>query len=324
MKYKILTGVCLAASIAGTPVRAGQLNIAFAIHSATGNTFWQAVKLGFDDACKQVNAKCQMIFTQTEGSIQEQVANLQTAIARRPEAIITTIVDDKAYNAVIKDARDKGITVIATNVDHSKGAEGNAREAFVGQDFVSAGYALASGLATKFPAEGPLKFVVGVNLPGANFSERRALGILNFLNQYKTDHPDQNIEIRKIDASIDPAVTAERFGSLLSGDPGLTAYFDTVNNDAAVARVLKDRGIAPGKVLLAGFDLIPQVIQELQSGYIQVQCDQQPYMQGYMPVVLAYLKKDFGLAPVDINTGKALVTAADAPALMALSKKGIR
>ena len=317
-------GLALATGLSVGAAQAEPLTIAFAVHSATGNTFWQAVKLGYEDACKLVSAQCQMIFTQTEGSIQEHVANLQAAVARHPQALITSIIDDKAYDAVIQDARDKGITVIATNVDDTQGAAGNAREAFVGQDFVSAGYALAAGLAKKLPAEGPLKFVVGVNLPGANFSERRALGILNFLNEYKAAHGDRSIEIRRIDASIDPAVTAERFSSLYSADPAITAYFDTVNNDAAVARVLKDRGVPAGKVLLAGFDLIPQVIQELKSGYIEVQCDQQPYMQGFLPVMMAYLKANVGLAPVDVNTGKALVTAADAPALLALSKKGVR
>ena len=89
-------------------------------------------------------------------------------------------------------------------------------------------------------------------------------------------------------------MTAERFSTALTADPHITAYFDIVNNDAAVARVLRDRGIEPGKVLLAGFDLVPQVLQELQSKYIQVQVDQQPYMQGFMPVMMAYLAKQVG------------------------------
>src|SRR3546814_1087189 len=49
------------------------LNIAFTIHSSASNTFWQAVKKGFDDGCGKIGAKCQMIFTQNEGSIEQQV-----------------------------------------------------------------------------------------------------------------------------------------------------------------------------------------------------------------------------------------------------------
>ena len=63
------------------------LNIAFTIHSSPSNTFWQAVKKGFDDACEKIQANCQMIFTQTEGSIEQQAANMQTALAAKPDAL---------------------------------------------------------------------------------------------------------------------------------------------------------------------------------------------------------------------------------------------
>src|SRR5215813_15462081 len=64
------------------------LNVVFTCHSATTNSFWQAVKLGFDDACTKVGAKGQFIFVQTEGSIEQQVANMQAAVAAKPDALI--------------------------------------------------------------------------------------------------------------------------------------------------------------------------------------------------------------------------------------------
>jgi len=298
--------------------------IVLAIHGSTSNSFFQAVKLGYEDACTKVGASCQMLFAQTDGAIPEHVANLEAAVAGKPDAIITTIIDNRAYDDVIARARAQGITVIATNVDDTDGAKGNERQAFIGQDFQAAGYALAEDLATHFPKDGPINVVIGVNLPGANFSEQRAKGIENYLNEYKTAHKDRDIKITRIDAGIDPSVTAERFSAALTANPAITAYFDTVNNNAAVARVLRDRGTQAGKVLLAGFDLVPQVIQELQSGYIQVQVDQQPYMQGYLPVIQADLAKRVKLSPADVNTGNALVHREDAAALMDLSRKGLR
>ena len=62
----------LAFALAGAAAEDEPLNIAFTIHSSPSNTFWQAVKKGFDDACAKIQANCQMIFTQTEGSIAEQ------------------------------------------------------------------------------------------------------------------------------------------------------------------------------------------------------------------------------------------------------------
>ncbi len=298
--------------------------IVFAIHGSTSNSFFQAVKLGYEDACAKTGASCQMLFAQTDGAIPEHVANLQAAISGKPDAIITTIIDNRAYDDVIARARAIGITVIATNVDDTEGAKGNQREAFIGQDFHAAGYALAKGLSASFPKDGPLSFLIGVNLPGANFAEQRAGGIEAFLKEYKAANPTRDIRTTRIDAGIDPSVTAERFSAALTANPNLTAYFDTVNNDAAVARVLRDRGIEAGKVLLAGFDLVPQVIQELESGYIQVQVDQQPYMQGFMPVMEAYLSKNFGLLPADIDTGKGIIVKEDVPRLKELAAQGVR
>ena len=45
------------------------------------NTFWQAVKKGYDDACAKIGANCQMVYVQTDGSIHEQVANMEAALA---------------------------------------------------------------------------------------------------------------------------------------------------------------------------------------------------------------------------------------------------
>ena len=46
----------------------------------------------------------------------------------------------------------------------------------------------------------------------------------------------------------------------------------------------------------------------MKAGYIQVEIDQQPYEQGFMPVMQVYLAKKVGLAPADIDTGEAVFT----------------
>ena len=51
---------------------------------------------------------------------------------------------------MIKEARDKGVLVLAINVDDSEGAKGNARKAFIGQGFIAAGYSLAKAQSRTF------------------------------------------------------------------------------------------------------------------------------------------------------------------------------
>ena len=325
MKKLLLTAsaLLLGLGLAG-PAEAATVKIAFTIHSSPSNTFWQAVKKGFDDACGKVQADCQMIFTQTEGSIEQQAANMQAAIASKPDVLLTSIVDNNAFTSLLQDARKQGITVIGVNVDATQGPAKKARQAFIGQDLYAAGYALGQAQIAVLPKDGALHLVVGVSAPGQNWSEQRAAGIMKALDEFKTANSGRQIKIDRLDTGTDLAITADRVGAYLNANQDVNAYFDTGFWDAAVARVLRDRGVPPGKVLLGGFDLVPEVVKEMLSGYVQVQVDQQPYMQGFMPVMEAYLNKTVGLAPTDINTGKALIYPAQAGAILDLVKKGVR
>ncbi|MER9683313.1 sugar ABC transporter substrate-binding protein [Mesorhizobium sp. M0184] len=325
---KLLISAALGAVLAGGSAigsRAQEpMNIVFTHHSSASNPFWQAVKKGFDDACAKIQANCQMVFTQTEGSIEQQSANMQAALAAKPDALITSIVDNNAFDQIIADARAAGVTVIASNVDDTEGAAGNARQAFIGQGFIPAGYELGKKISEFFPKEGKIRALVGVSAPGQNWSEQRAAGVMKFLEEYKAANAGREVVIERLDTGTDGAVVADRVGAYLSAHPDTTVYFDTGLWHAYVAQVLIDRGIEPGKVLMGGFDIVSEVLQQMEAGYIQVQVDQQPYMQGFMPVMEAYLAKNVGLLPADIDTGKGIIVKEDVPKLKELAAQGVR
>jgi simple sugar transport system substrate-binding protein len=325
MKRRLLAASALALGLAfASSAQADPLNIVFTHHSSASNPFWQAVKKGFDDACAKIQANCQMIFLQNEGAIEQQVANMQTALARKPDALITALADNKAFVNVLTDARKQGVIVIASNVDATEGEELTLRQAFIGQNFIPAGANLSRTLAKQFPKEGDLRILVGVSAPGQNWAEQRAQGVMNGLEEFKKANPDRKVVIDRIDSGTDGAITADRVGAYISAHPDTNAYFDMGLWHSAVAKVLKDRNIPPGKILLGGFDLVTQVLQEMKSGYIQVEIDQQPYEQGFLPVMEVYLAKKVGLAPASIDTGEAVITPDQVDAIMALAKQGMR
>jgi simple sugar transport system substrate-binding protein len=323
---KLMRVTALAAALltsASGMAMADGLKIIFTIHSSASNTFWQAAKKGYDDACSKVGANCQMLFTQTEGSVPQQVANIEAAIAQKPDAIMTSIVDDAALAGPLKAARAAGIEVIAVNVDAVGADKADLRQAFIGQGFLAAGYSLGQAQATNFPANGPIRILIGISAPGQNWSEQRGQGILNYLAEYKKTS-GRDISWEKIDSGTDLAITADRVGAYLAAHPDTTAYFDTGFWHAGVARVLADRDIAPGKILLGGFDLVPQVLAQMKKDYIQDEVDQQPYMQGFLPVMMVYLHKVAALAPASVDTGQAIVTPKDIDAIIPLAAKGLR
>ncbi len=325
MHRHLLGASLLALAVAfSVPASAEQLKIVFTVHSSPSNTFWQSVKRGYEDACAKIQANCQMLFTQTEGSVEQQVANMQAAIARKPDALITSLVDNNAFVDVLTEARKDGILVIASNVDALAGPELKLREAFIGQGLFKAGHSLGQAMSANFPKDGPVHVLVGVSAPGQNWSEQRAAGIMKFMDEYKAANAGRDITVKRIDSGTDLGVTADRVGAYLNANPDTNVYMDTGYWCVGVARVLKDRGVPPGKVLLGGFDLVPEMLQQMKTGYVQAAIDQQPFLQGFLPVMMVYLNKTAGLPAFDVDTGQGVVLPKDADTIMALAKKALR
>lgn len=320
-----LLAAALISGLGGTAfAQDAPLRITYVSSSDTGNAFWLSVKKGMDDACALIQAECQMLFTSIGAAEQGQIANLQAAIAQQPDLIVTSIINDQVFDEVIKEAIDAGIPVIASNNDDSEGAQGNARLAFVGQSFKLAGQALADAVAQSFPAEGPIRVLIGVNAPSGNWSRTRADGVIAGLERWKVNHPDRDISWEEIDAGLDNATVGDRVGNYLTAVPGLNAYIDTGFWDVGVVNVLRDRGVQPGDITIGGFDLVPDVLAQMKAGWIQYHVDQQPYLQGYIPVIQAPLIKKYGLSAFDVNTGSAIVTADQVDKIETLSQQGYR
>jgi simple sugar transport system substrate-binding protein len=289
-------------------------------HSVPTNVFWQAVKKGMDDACAQVQADCQMVFLQQDGNFQEQLNNLEAAIAQAPSGIIMTFAGGQIFDEAIERAQGAGIPVLASNVDHP---EGTHRLSFTGQNLEQAGYDLAAGLSPQFPKEGPVHVLIGISGPGQVWAESRGAGIARFMDDYKKANPGREITYEKIDSGLDLSVTGQRVAAYVQSKP-TTAYFDVGYWAAGAAVSLRDLGKKPGEVLLACFDLVPVVMDEMKTGYIQLTIDQQPYLQGYVPIHQLHTMNKFKLGAYDVNTGKALVTPDQVDALVQLSQQGVR
>jgi simple sugar transport system substrate-binding protein len=318
---KNLCGMLAASAIAlGGALHPGTANaegltIVFTHHSSVSNSFWRGVKRGFDQACKDFAADCQMLFTNTEGSIADQVNNIKTSIARQPDAIVTAIANDNALCPVVKEATEQGIIVMASNVD-AVSKEDCGRLSYMGQNFVDAGDVLGEKTAALFPKEGAIRVLLGISAPGQTWSEERAKGIENALSRFQKANPDRKLTIDRIDSGTDLAKVAERVTAYYDANPDLTAYFDMGMWEASVARVLESRDIPAGQVLLSGFDVIPEVVEYMEKGYIQTVVNQGPYLQGYLPVVQIHLMKNHFQPAWSVDTGRGVFDVDSAKAAL--------
>ena len=62
----------------------------------------------------------------------------------------------------------------------------------------------------------------------------------------------------------------------------------------------------------------------MKRGYLSLVLDQQPYLQGFMPVVAAVLEVKYGLGNLFLNTGGGTVTKDNVAMIEKLVLQGVR
>ncbi len=87
---------------------------------------------------------------------------------------------------------------------------------------------------------------------------------------------------------------------------------------------MKAAGKKPGEVFNIGFDTSPQIVQAFKAGWVQLTADQQPFQQGYLPILSLCEQIVYGLAPINVDTGAGFVTPENYKAVADLAKEGLR
>ena len=86
-----------------------------------------------------------------------------------------------------------------------------------------------------------------------------------------------------------------------------SADLDTVQIGQVVQKYsMRDKGLK----VAGGFDLVPETLAAINGGSLDFTIDQQPYLQGFLPVLYLYLYKLSGglMFPSETNTGLLFVT----------------
>ena len=110
--------------------------------------FYDPAKKGMRDAAAKMNVTCDWLGTDGV-DVAAQAALVRRAVADGYNGIALSIIDPKAFDAVVEEAIRRGVPVVAFNVDDN--ATPNARLSGVCQRFVAAGNALAARVAADIP-----------------------------------------------------------------------------------------------------------------------------------------------------------------------------
>jgi simple sugar transport system substrate-binding protein len=107
-----------------------------------------------------------------------------------------------------------------------------------------------------------------------------------------------------------------------SSRPGIEAVLALNNTGGEVAAEA-----VPRDVRIGTFDFTPAVLRAIRAGRMEFAVDQQPYLQGYLPVVFLAERARYGLFPAQgevVPTGPNFITRDNAAQAERLSLLGIR
>lgn len=279
-----------------------QLYFIFLTHDLGAGVF-APVRRGMEDACKQINAKCEFIGPQTFDPAQH-VSLLEAAIAKKPDGIATTRPDPAAYNEALKKAVEAGIMVTIFNTNDPKADEALPAP-FVGQDFTNYGKVWAREVMKDLPEGGDIAVT---NCCFGHYAlEERIRSFKETLDtegqgKWKVrDVINTTAEEEKIYAAIE---------SYYRANPDIKGIYGVDYYSGIISQFIK-RNNLQGKLKTGGSDLAPGNVEGLKEGYTSFGLGQNPYWQGYMPVMMMHQLIAFGVRPNSIDTGTDVVTPAN-------------
>jgi len=259
--------------------------IAMITHETPGDTFWDKIKAGANQAAKDQGITLRYSNDPDAG---KQAQLIQSAVDSKVSGIATTLVTPNALAGAVKAATDAKIPVVGFNsgIDQYKqlgtlmyfGSDENLAGETAGQRIGQAG------------AKHPLCVIQAA---GSVALEARCAGVK------KAVPGTENIQVN----GADDAAVVSTLQAKLSQDKSID-YIVTLGAPIAID-ALKAMEQANSSAKLITFDLNQEAAQDIQDGKIEFSIDQQPYVQGYMAISSLYLYLKNGN---DVGGGKAVLT----------------
>ncbi len=323
----MLIAACGATEEAGEAPAAGggwckDVKIVFFPGGPEGGVFAVNVYNGAVQAQSDLGA--QVSYVWSDWNVQTMLQQFSEAAATKPDGIaVMGHPGDPAFDPLIEDAESKGIIVTSQNTELPEMQAKYAGDGFgyVGAKNYPAGYALGQKAVSYFNLQaGDHAMVWG--LLAQPTRGLRTKGVIDALEE-----AGLIVEELEIDDAVnaDPPSGAPTFAAYVSSHPDVKLIvLDHGGLTASAQTYMEAAGKKPGEVLIAGFDISPATAAAIESGYTGLVIDQQPWLQGYLPILNICLTKVYGFSGLDINTGAGFVTKDNIAVIKPLAEKNIR
>lgn len=279
-------------------------HIRFFAGGAEGDAFASIVLRGAQAAEADLGATVDYVFSGWD--VETMVQQLREAIAAEPDGIaMMGHPGDDAIMPLAEEAAVAGINMMYQNVDvpEVRAAFGGG---YVGANLTPQGHALGQEMIRQFGLGDGSTVIVFAPLdqPGRGIRE---LATANALEE-------AGVNVVYIDPedewAADPSLAIPTLTGAVLNNPGVNAIVYPGGQMLGAVPIYMDAlGMDPGEIISVGFDTSPAIMEAFESGYVHLTSDQQPFMQGYLPILSLCLTEVYGFGPINQDTGAGFVDA---------------
>jgi simple sugar transport system substrate-binding protein len=273
------------------------------VNHADTNEFFTPTKYGYSDAAALLGLPTPNWGGDPNSNQTNMINYMKSALSAKADGVALAAISDTAFTGVVSQAMDGGTPVVTYNADgiYKNGVPsiGTNRLAYIGQALYLSGQAMGEQIKTLVPGGGHVAIFIAT--PGTGNIQPRFDGAKAVLGSaYQVDE----IGTTTVDATELSTIKSYMLGhkSTLKG-----AFAVDSGSTANLAAALAGAGLS---IPAGGFDTDPRTLTALQSGKINFTLFQDPYLQGFLPVLYMYLYNLSGgqLAPPDTDTGLTVLT----------------
>ena len=278
-----------------TPAAAEGERFVLISHAPDSDSWWNTIKNAIKIAGDQMNVTVEYR-NPPGGDLADMGRIVQQAAASNPDGIIVTIADYDVLSGPVRNAVDKGIPVITINSGTHEQSEKLGALLHVGQPEYDAG--LGAGKRAK--AKGVKKFLCVNHYITNPASVERCKGYADALGG--------DLGSQMIDSGQDPGEIKNKVIAHLRANPDTNGILTLGPTSAHPTLAALEQIGRSGDIHFGTFDLSGEIAKAIKSDVIAFAIDQQPYLQGYLPVVILTNLARYGVVPSgNINSGPGFV-----------------
>lgn len=295
------------------------VHLRFFVGGAEGDSFGTVVYNGAKQAERDLGPTVDYIFSGWD--VERMIQQLREAVAVKPDGIaMMGHPGDAAVMPLAEEAAGAGIKMMYQNVPVPK-VIARFGGGYVGAQVAQLGRALGAEVIKRAGLKaGDVAFMQGpFENENRGARERATIAAME----------EAGVKVVKINSqpgwAADPNLALPVITAALARYPEVKAVgYGGGQMLGNVPAFMQAAGKKPGEIFNFGVDTSPQVVEGFKGGWVQLAADQQPFLQGYLPILSLCQQVVYRFTPIIADTGAGFVTPDNYKEIAKLATEGVR